>query len=123
MTHAKYPRLSLEDLVGRFTVISEAQYEAELYGQIRKFNALMMDLKEVWEELQGRPGDQRIALLPLLEHPNYQVRLNAAKATLALAPAAARTTLEALYASGHLPQSGSAGMTLLLLDNGTFKPT
>jgi hypothetical protein len=63
------------------------------------------------------------ALDSLFEHPNMQVRLNAAKATLAVAPKAARQALEAIAASRHHPQAGDAGMSLWNLDEGVFKPT
>jgi len=50
-------------------------------------------------------------------------RLNSMKATLALAPDAARRALEALAASREFPQAGDAGMSLINLDRGIFKPT
>ena len=51
-----------------------------------------------------------------------QVRLNAAKLTLAVAPKAAREALEAIASSHHYPQAGDAGMTLFALDDGIFEP-
>lgn len=52
-----------------------------------------------------------------------QVRLKAAKNTLAVAPQAARETLEAIANSHEFPQAGEAGMSLWNLDQGVFKPT
>jgi hypothetical protein len=75
------------------------------------------------DELKARTPDQRPMLLNLYDHPNAQVRLNAMKATLAVAPATARRNLEALATSLDFPQAGDAGMTLYALDRGIFKPT
>jgi hypothetical protein len=49
-------------------------------------------------------------------HENFQVRLNAAKATLAVARAEAEAQLEAIAASNHMPQAGAAGMALSMLN-------
>ena len=61
-----------------------------------KFNRLFWELDAVNEELKNRPGDQRQALRPLLDHSNAQVRLQSAIATLALAPEAAQRTLQVI---------------------------
>lgn len=74
-------------------------------------------------ELKARNGDQRRALLELYDHPNAQVRLKATKATLAVAPEAARHMLETIAASNDFPQAGEAGMSIRNLDAGIFKPT
>jgi hypothetical protein len=72
--------------------------------------------------LKARNGDQRRALLLLYEHPNAQVRLKAAKATLAVNPDAARRVLQTLADSREFPQAGDAGMTLINLDRSIFNP-
>ena len=77
----------------------------------------------VEEELKRRDGDQRRTLLPLLQHRNLQVRLNAAKATLAVEWKAARRALEVIQATQWMPQAMDAGMCLSNLDKGIFKPT
>jgi hypothetical protein len=51
------------------------------------------------------------------------LRLTAANSTLAIAPEAARSTLEAVASSGWQPQAGHNGMSLWALDKGIFKPT
>jgi hypothetical protein len=61
--------------------------------------------------------------LRLYGHPNAQVRLMAAKATLALVPEAGRRLLQAIAESGPGPQAGDAGMSLDNLARGIFKPT
>jgi hypothetical protein len=77
----------------------------------------------VEDELKARDGDQRRELLSLYNHPNAQVRLNAIKATLAVAPEFARRALRTLADSREYPQAGDAGMSLWNLERGIFKPT
>ena len=84
----------------------------KLYGQ----------MKEVDTELRARGEDARRALLRLYSHPNMQVRLQAAKRTLAVAPDAARHVIEEIKKSQWFPQAGEAGMTLRNLASGVFKP-
>jgi hypothetical protein len=80
-------------------------------------------MQAISQELKGRSEDQRRALLSLYHHPNMQVRVKAAKATLAVAPRDARKALEEIKASGWQPQALEAGMSLWNLDRGIFKPT
>lgn len=114
--------LTTSDLVARFAQIGVAQDEALLGGQITKFNRLFRLMTEVADELKRREGDQRCALVALYDYPNMQVRLNAAKDTLAVAPIAARQQLEAIADSKWFPQAGDAGMSLSNLDRGIFRP-
>ena len=73
-------------------------------------------------ELQNRGVTARLGLLKLFEHPNMQVRLQAARETLAVAPEEARRMIELIAESNRMPQPGDAGMTLWNLDRGVFKP-
>jgi hypothetical protein len=114
---------SVEQLVQRFTELALAQDKAELHGKISEVNRLFDKIEFVKGELKSRIGDQRRALMVLYDHPNAQVRLKAAKATLAIAPEEARSVLERLIKFKECPQAGDAGMTLRFLDDGTFKPT
>jgi hypothetical protein len=115
--------MSTADLVKSFADIAVAQDEASLGGQIAKFNRLFDKMMDVSNELKRREGDQRILLLELFKHPNVQVRLQAAKLTLAVAPVEARVQLKAIAELQWFPQSGDAGMSLWNLDRGVFKPT
>jgi enoyl reductase-like protein len=123
MSHADLKSMSVEHLVSRHVEIGVAQDEAILDDDNSTFNQLYDKLKMIERELKARSGDQRCALIPLYQHSNMQVRLNAARATLAVAPQAARNALESISRSRHLPQAGDAGMALDALDRGTFKPT
>jgi len=114
--------MSPKDLVKRFTEIVVAQDRALLSGEITKFNRLFQQMMDVANELKAREGDQRRLLLELFNFPNMQVRLQAAKLTLAVAPDEARKQLEAIADTHWMPQAGDAGMSLSFLDRGVSKP-
>jgi len=113
---------TVDQLVDRFAEIGVAQDRAELRGEISKFNKLYAEMKEVDIDLRARGERARRALLRLYGHPNMQVRLQAAKKTLAVAPHLARQVIESISESNWFPQAGEAGMTLRNLDSGIFKP-
>jgi hypothetical protein len=108
--------MSVDQLVGRFAAITAAQDDALLGHELTKFNRLFDRMLEVLEELKGRPGDQRRALMALYDYPNMQVRLQAAKLTRAVAPVEARRQIEAIAESHWMPQAGDAGMALAVMD-------
>jgi hypothetical protein len=98
------------------------QDHALLWDENAKFTRLYWQMDAIKKELKSRPGDQRRALLVLFDHLNMQVRVKAAKATLAVAPEAARRMLQAIADSRRQPQAGDAGMCLRNLDRGVFVP-
>ena len=111
------------ELLSLFAEICIAQDKASCGGETAKFNRLFDRMMDVSNELKSRNGDQRSELIKLFDYPNMQVRIQAAKLTLAISPELARSQLEAIAASDWFPQSGDAGMSLLNLDRGIFKPT
>ena len=113
---------SVQELVARFVSIGLAQYDALYVADTRKYNRLFSRMGDVERELKRKEGDQRRALLPLLDHPNLQVRMMAAHAVLAITPALARKAFESVRESGIFPQAANAGMALRALDNGTYVP-
>lgn len=115
--------MAVNQLLERFTGIGIEQDQAILRDQHAKFNQLFDEMVAVEDELKAREGDQRRELLSLYTHPHAQVRLNAMKATLAVAPEIARRALQALAESREYPQAADAGMSLLNLERGIFKPT
>lgn len=115
--------LCVPDLVDRFATIALEQDRALLYSEIAKFNRLFEKMNRVEAELKSRSGDQRRALKALYEHPNAQVRLKAAPATLGVMTKGARALIEEIANSRKFPQAGDAGMTLDALDRGIFNPT
>src|SRR5262249_31096566 len=123
MKRAKLQDMAVNQLVERFTGIGIEQNHALLRRQYAKFNRLFDEMVAIEEELKKRDGDQRRELLFLFKHPNAQVRLNAIKTTLAVAPEIARQALQALADSREYPQAGNAGMSIWNLERGIFKPT
>lgn len=115
--------MSVAELVARFAALAIAQSEAEIQSDTAKQNNCIHEGWAVADELKSRPGDQRRALTSLYGHSNVQVRLNAARLTLAVAPKAAREVVQTIADSREFPQAGDAGMCLWALDQGIFTPT
>jgi hypothetical protein len=110
------------ELVARFIEIGLGQEEALLDDKFQKYNRLYDEKVEIDTELRGR-GDPAVrALLPLLTHGSPQVRLNAAIATLAIAPVEARRVLQALVDDKEYPQAGYAKGMIMALDDGSYVP-
>jgi len=120
VTGPKLDALTVDEVVARFAEIGVAQDKAE--DDNAEYARLFHLMDALKEELERRPGDQRRSLRILYDHPNMQVRLMAAKATLAVAPQDARRLLEAIASSRWYPQAGDAGMCLWNLDRGVFVP-
>lgn len=116
-------QMTTSELVERFAEVAAAQDEAELHGEMAKYNRLFKQMMDIESQLRSRDGDQRLQLVRLFAHPNLHVRVQAAMLTLAVAPVEARAQLETLAASDRLPYSADAGMCLWNLDRGVFKPT
>jgi Domain of unknown function (DUF2019) len=116
-------QMTVEQLAEHFTALALDQDEATLDNDNAKFSRLFRQMENIERELKARSGDQRRALLSLYTHQNAQVRLMAAKATLAVTPEVARKKLEDIAKSHEFPQAGDAGMCLWALDEGIFKPT
>jgi hypothetical protein len=123
MKRTKPKEMSVDQLVERFAAVCVEQDRALLYSDIKKFNQLYDQMASIRDELKRRAGDQRSALLALYDHPNPQVQLQAARASLAVAPETGRLLIEKIASSRKFPQAGDAGMTLFNLDRGVFKPT
>lgn len=122
MTFRAFPTWDDADLLEEFVTIALKQDEAELEGKTRAFNRLFTRKIAIVDELRGRPGDHRTLLTGLYEHPNLRVRLNAARATLAVAPLQARRVLEQLRDWKIPPYDADAWGTLDALDKGIFVP-
>jgi hypothetical protein len=123
MKQSKLEQMSIDQLLDHFAAIGVAQDQALLENAIGKFNRLFDQKIAVVTELKSRHGDQRRALLALYKHPNMQVKLNAVKATLAVAPQEARAMLQKIADSKIYPQAGDAGMAIWNLERGVYKPT
>ena len=115
--------MALNKLYERFIFAALDQHEAMLYGDSAKYSRLYEEIKRIEEELKKREGDQRRALINLFDHSNAQVRLNAAFATLALEPEAARGALQLISDRNEYPQAADARFMLEALDEGRYKPS
>ena len=113
--------LSTAALAERFVALALEQDDALLKDQIPRFSRLFHLLQAVEEELKARDGDQRRALLMLLEHANPQVRLRTAVATLAVAPDAARRALQQIVDRDDYPQAVDASGILRSIDEGKYE--
>ncbi len=122
MTGATLKSMTAAQLVESFADMGVRQNNSLLCDDLSEFTSLYWQIDAIREELKSRPGDQRRALLMLFNHRDMQVRLNAAKATLAVAPDQARAMLERIKERRRGPQAGDAGMCLLSLDRGVFVP-
>jgi hypothetical protein len=118
MTRARAQDLTVDQLVERFVEIAVAQSVAKEYGDTAKYNRLFPQMQDVMRELKSRPGDQRRALLPLLAHPNAQVRLLAAFSVGKIAPEAARAALQLIWDRNEFPQAADAYGMLRSLEKG-----
>ncbi|MDZ4367241.1 MAG: DUF2019 domain-containing protein [Afipia sp.] len=114
---------NVDELVERFNAIALEQFDANWKLQTARYNRLYEKMAEIRAELKSRNGDQRRALIPLLESGNIQVRLMAANTLLAIAPDRARKALESVRDYGQLPQAADASMMLDALENGSFIPS
>ena len=99
-----------------------AKNEALETDQDARYKRLYWKLDAVQQELRARAGDQRRALAELYDHPNPQVRLDAAMATLVVLPERARAALRMIINRDEFPQAADAGLTLDDLDEGRFVP-
>lgn len=120
MTQDKLPQMTVEQLAQRFLDITVQQHRAEIGDDNAAYNRLYRQMEAVEKELKARTGDQRRALLPLYSHPKAQVRLMAAVATLAIAPAAARQVLQLISDRNEYPQAADARGIMRALDEGSF---
>jgi hypothetical protein len=123
MNRNKLERATEEELLEYFVAIAVVQDKAMRQGENAKYNRLYGEMDAVEQELKQRAGDQRRALIPLYEHPNAQVRLKAAIATLALAPEAARQALQIISDREEYPQAADARGMMRAVDDGTFVPS
>lgn len=123
MTRKQVHGMTTDDLVTRFANIALRQHDALWGNKIELYNALYGDMDLVCAELCSRPGDQRRALLSLLDHDDPHVRLKAAVHTLTLEPERSRQVLQAVRESREMFVGLMAGMIMRGLEDGSFIPT
>ena len=114
--------LTTEELVVLFIDLSLEMKRADDWMENGAYNRAYDKQRKVTVELRERSGDERRALLPLLAHPNIQVRLDAATATLALSPAATEA-MQGIASLGYCWQAIRARDMLQAIEKGTWTPT
>jgi len=122
MRHADVAGQTVPRLVEQFRALALAKSAAIATGQNAKYTRLYWRLDTVEKELRSREGDQRRALIELYNHPNPQVRLDAAMATLVVFHHESRAALQMIIDRGEFPQAADAGHTLLYMSDGRFVP-
>ena len=122
LPRGKLQMLTTTALAERFVALALEQDDALLKVQIPRFGRLYHLLDAIERELKVREGDQRRELVALLGHANPQVRLRAAIATLAVAPDAARRTLQQIVEHDDYPQAVDARGILQSLQEGRYRP-
>ena len=123
MNRIKLQNSTVEQLIAQFLDIALRQHEAMRRNRNSEYNRLFDQMEAVEQELRKRTGDQRRALLPLLDHPNPQVRLKSAIATLSIAPVMARQTLQTISDREEYPEAVDAREMMRALDEGRFIPS
>lgn len=112
MKRMKNAELTTSQLVEKFSELALEQHEAVETFQVGRYNRLYERIKLIESELKGREGDQRRALVSLLDAPNIQVRFMTAYALLTIVPERVRVALKSISETGQLPQSVDASYTL-----------
>ena len=123
MKAAQLQRVTLRKLYERFISAAWDQHKSLVTGDHAGYNRLFEEVVAIEEELKRRGEDERRALVSLFSDPNAQVRLNAAIATLAVEPEAARQALQLISDRNEYPQAPYARDMLWALDKGTYKPS
>jgi hypothetical protein len=122
MKQPELSKINVNRLVDHFAEIALAQDKAIEQDNNRGYRTLYAQMEAVDQELRSRGREARLALMRLYDYPNMQVRLQAATYTLGVAPEPARRLIQAIADSGWPPQALDAGMRIVNLDNGVFKP-
>lgn len=113
---------SPEELVQLFASYCIEQDNALLKDQIGRFNQLYDKMAAAAAELRSRVPDARVALVSLFDHPNDQVRLQAAMAAFDFAPDRATQIFEEISKRGVMPQAANATLALSCVIDGSLSP-
>lgn len=133
MTNPDLASMTLDQIVRYFVDIAIAEEGAVLgsttdetdptrEAAVKRMNELFWEMGRINGELKRRGPEARLALMPLYDHPNAQVNLQAAHYTLAVAPSRARERLQVIADSGWEPQFWQARSIISALENGNLKP-
>src|SRR5665213_4269202 len=104
---------TVDELLNKYAKICVAQDHALFYDEYKTFSKLYEEMASIDRELRRRGTAARLALCRLFDHPNLQVRLQAAKESLAVASTDSLNVIKAIAESRIAPQALDAGMTLI----------
>lgn len=123
MNAKRFQRMSDIELVDEFEQLCLAQYVALDREEFAVYGRRYKIIQALTDELKSRGGDHRRLLKKFFGQGNFQVRLTAAHAVLAVDYEEARREMELIAESKWQPQAGDAGMSLWNLDRGVYRPT
>ena len=115
-------RLNDEVLVERFSLTAKRLGSAVLDSDDRRANRAAHRIIAVRDALRARGRESTMKLVPLLDDKDRFVRYYAAQQLLGLVPDRARAVIEWNAKFGFDALAGDAGMMLLDLDRGFYKP-
>lgn len=116
----KISKMTVMDLVAKFAQFSAQQNDETMLSSKRK--RLYKLTAAIEKELKSRDGDQRRALLILLDDPDPGVRYRVAAATFALDRKRARKVLEQIGKHENFPANAQANTFLSCVASGRFVP-
>ena len=105
-----------------FCVLAIAKGKANLERRISRYNQLYHKLEAVEKELQARNGNECQQLAQFYDHPDPQVRLDAALTTLGIFPMQAKAVLQNIVDRHEYPQVANARHALRDLETGPLFP-
>ena len=119
----KLETLTTDELLSLFVSLSEQQCPLTFNGEVKKINRLFFKIENIDRELRRRGTSARLELTKLFNHPNIQVRRNAATRSLGVTREAALDVLRQIVKEDFGPFRLDAGMTIALVEDGTVTPT
>lgn len=122
MTAPDLDSLTNEQLAQRFCDLSLEEFDAGRGNELKRVIRLARAIIAVGHALAARGAAALRLLLPLLDHQNAQVRLDAARALRGIERERAIATLKVLAEWGPSAQRGAAGMALHYEETGIASP-
>ena len=106
------PKLAPEALAEEYLAVGLRQGQAIEEFDNRTCNRLFPKRRAIADELLSRQGDHWRLLLPLLDHADWQVRLNTAQDLRNVARDESRRALQSIDASKRYPYAADARLSL-----------
>jgi hypothetical protein len=113
--------MTLDQLIKRFAEVGVEQDDVIFKEKVHKFKQSFHEMAAIDRELIKRGPEARLGLLRLYDHPNIQVRLQAAKCSRDVAPLEARQVFQEISRSAQMPQAADARAALRDMDEGTYR--